>query len=155
MKILDFLVPDAINVKLSSATKKEVLAELVEPLAKAGKLSDAKKIVEVLLEREELGSTGIGGRIAIPHGKSAGVKELTAAFGISQAGVAYDSLDGEPVNLFFVLLAPEGSAGVHLKALARISGLLKDKFFKKALMNSQTRADVLKIIETEEQSKQP
>jgi PTS system nitrogen regulatory IIA component len=153
MKILDFLVPDAINVRLSATSKKEVLLELVEPLVKAGKVSDAKKMVEVLLEREELGSTGIGQRIAIPHGKSPVVKELAAAFGVSAEGVAYDSLDGEPVNLFFVLVAPEGSAGVHLKALARISGLLKDKFFKKALMQAQSRADVIKVIESEEQSK--
>lgn len=153
MKILDFLVEDAINVKLTSTTKKDVLAELVEPLVKAGKVTDAKKMVEVLLEREELGSTGIGQRIAIPHGKSAVVKELSAAFGVSQAGIPYDSLDGEPVNLFFVLVAPDGSAGVHLKALARISGLLKDKFFKKALMQAGSRADVIKVIESEEQSK--
>lgn len=153
MKILDFLVTDAVNVKLNATSKKEVLAELVEPLVKAGKVSDGKKMVEVLLEREELGSTGIGQRIAIPHGKSGVVKELSAAFGISTQGVAYDSLDGEPVNLFFVLVAPEGSAGVHLKALARISGLLKDKFFKKALLNAQNRDDVIKVIESEEQSK--
>src|SRR4029077_12951830 len=136
---------DAINVKLTASSKKEVLAELVEPLVKAGKVSDGKTMVEVLLEREELGSTGIGQRIAIPHGKSAVVKELSAAFGVSQQGVAYDSLDGEPVNLFFVLVAPEGSAGVHLKALARISGLLKDKFFKKALLQANSRADVIKV----------
>jgi PTS system nitrogen regulatory IIA component len=153
MKILDFLVEDAINVKLTSTNKKDVLAELVEPLVKAGKVTDGKKMVEVLLEREELGSTGIGQRIAIPHGKSSVVKELSAAFGVSQAGVPYDSLDGEPVNLFFVLVAPDGSAGVHLKALARISGLLKDKFFKKALMQAGSRADVVKVIESEEQSK--
>jgi PTS system nitrogen regulatory IIA component len=153
MKILDFLVEGAINVSLASDNKKDVLAELIEPLVKAGRVTDAKKMVEVLLEREELGSTGIGQRIAIPHGKSGVVKELSAAFGVSQQGIAYDSLDGEPVNLFFVLVAPEGSAGVHLKALARISGLLKDKFFKKALMQAASRADVIKVIESEEQSK--
>ncbi len=154
MKILDFLVPDAILVDLSAHSKKEVLAELVDALARAGRVSEPKKIVEVLLEREELGSTGIGGRIAIPHGKSPAVKELCAAFGISREGVAYDSLDGEPVNIFFLLMAPEGSAGVHLKALARISGLLKDKFFKKALLSAQTKQDVIRIIESEEQTKQ-
>lgn len=153
MKILDFLVNDAINVRLKSDNKKDVLAELVEPLVKAGRVTDARKMVEVLLEREELGSTGIGQRIAIPHGKSGVVKELSAAFGVSQQGIAYDSLDGEPVNLFFVLVAPEGSAGVHLKALARISGLLKDKFFKKALIQAGSIEDVIKVIESEEQSK--
>jgi PTS system nitrogen regulatory IIA component len=107
----------------------------------------------VLLEREELGSTGIGGRIAIPHGKAAQVKELSASFGLSRAGLAFDALDGEPVNLFIALVAPEGSAGLHLKALARISSLLKDKAFKKALMAAQTREDVLQLIESEEKDK--
>jgi PTS system nitrogen regulatory IIA component len=153
MRITDFLVADAINVDLKSDNKKDVLAELLAPLAKAGKIADAKRMVEVLLEREELGSTGIGGRIAIPHGKAAQVKELSASFGLSRAGLAFDALDGEPVNLFIALVAPEGSAGLHLKALARISSLLKDKAFKKALMAAQTREDVLKLIESEEQDK--
>jgi PTS system nitrogen regulatory IIA component len=153
MKISDFLAADAINVSLAATSRAEVLAELVQPLVKAGRVSDGKKMVEVLLEREELGSTGIGAHIAIPHGKSPVVKELSASFGISAPGVPFDSLDGEPVNLFFLLVAPEGSAGVHLKALARISGLLKDKFLKKALLSSRSRADVLKVIESEDQSK--
>lgn len=153
MKILDFLVPDAINIDLKSTTKKEILAELLEPLVKAGKVADHKKMLQVLLEREELGSTGIGQRIAIPHGKSSLVKELAASFGISKQGVSFDALDGEPVNVFFVLVAPEGSAGVHLKALARISGLLKDKFFRKSLISAADRQEVLTIIEREEQAK--
>ncbi|HXC63415.1 MAG TPA: PTS sugar transporter subunit IIA, partial [bacterium] len=85
MRITDFLVADAINVDLKSQNKKDVLGELLQPLAKAGKIADAKKMVDVLLEREELGSTGIGGRIAIPHGKATQVKELAASLGISKA----------------------------------------------------------------------
>ncbi len=150
MKISEFLAPDAINVAIKATRKRDVLAELLAPLAKAGKVSDAAKMVDVLMEREELGSTGIGQRIAIPHGKSPVVKELAASFGVSKEGVPFDALDGEPVNLFFVLVAPEGSAGVHLKALARISGLLKDKFFRKALMAAQSVDDVLRVLESEE-----
>ncbi len=146
MLITDFLVVDAINLDLKAGSKQEVLSELLLPLQKAGKLSDAKKMVEVLMEREELGSTGIGGHIAIPHGKSPQVKELSAALGISKAGVAFDALDGEPVNLFIALVAPEGSAGVHLKALARISSLLKDRAFKKALLAAATTEEALKLI---------
>jgi nitrogen PTS system EIIA component len=153
MKILDFLVPEAINIDLKSTTKKDVLAELLEPLVKTGKVGDLKKMVQVLLEREELGSTGIGQRIAIPHGKSAMVKDLAASFGISKQGIPFDALDGEPVNVFFALVAPEGSAGLHLKALARISGLLKDKFFRKSLISAAGREEVLAIIEREEQAK--
>jgi PTS system nitrogen regulatory IIA component len=153
MRISDFLVPDAVLLDLKSQNKKDVLAELLQPLAAAGKIADAKKMVDVLLEREELGSTGIGGRIAIPHGKAGQVKELAASLGISKAGIAFDALDGEPVNLFIALVAPEGSAGLHLKALARISSLLKDKAFKKALLSAASREDALRLIETEEKEK--
>ena len=93
MRITEFLVPQAINLDLKAQTKKDVLLELLQPLQQAGRISDAKKMVEVLLEREELGSTGIGGRIAIPHGKAAQVKDLAASFGVSKAGVAFDALD--------------------------------------------------------------
>jgi PTS system nitrogen regulatory IIA component len=151
MRISEFLVEDAINLDLKSTAKRDVLAELLLPLQKAGKLSDAKKMVDVLMEREELGSTGIGGRIAIPHGKSPQVKELAAVLGISRGGVAFDALDGEPVNLFIALVAPEGSAGLHLKALARISSLLKDKAFKKALLAAPAKEDVLRLIHGEDQ----
>ena len=153
MRVLDFLVAEAIQLDLKASSKKEVLAELLAPLAKAGKIADAGKMLGVLLEREELGSTGIGGQIAIPHGKAAQVKELAASLGISRAGVAFDSLDGEPVNIFFALVAPEGSAGVHLKALARISGLLKDKAVKRALLDAASPADVLRVLEADEPSR--
>jgi PTS system nitrogen regulatory IIA component len=153
MKILDFLAPEAIIINLQATSKKAVLEELVEALAKTGKVTDRKKVLDVLLEREELGSTGIGHCIAIPHGKSDAVTELSASFALSRAGVAFDALDGEPVNIFFMLVAPEGSAGTHLKALARISGLLKDKFFLKNLLAAQSREEVLKVIEEEEKAR--
>ncbi len=153
MRISEFLVPEAVLVDLKATNKRDVLIELLQPLAKAGRIADAKKMVEVLLEREELGSTGIGGRIAIPHGKAAQVRELSAGLGVSRAGIPFDALDGEPVNLFIALVAPEGSAGLHLKALARVSSLLKDRAFKKALMGAQTREDVLRLIEAEEKDK--
>jgi PTS system nitrogen regulatory IIA component len=153
MRITDFLVPEAVVLDLKSTNKKDVLAELLQPLAKAGKIADARKMVDVLLEREDLGSTGIGGRIAIPHGKAAQVKELAASLGVSKEGIAFDALDGEPVHLFIALVAPEGSAGLHLKALARISSLLKDKNLKKALLTAASREEVLKLIEAEEKEK--
>jgi PTS system nitrogen regulatory IIA component len=153
MFISEFLVPQAVNLDLASTSKREVLLELLLPLQQAGKIDDAKKMVDVLLEREELGSTGIGGRIAIPHGKAGQVRELSASLGVSKQGVAFDALDGEPVNLFVALVAPEGSAGLHLKALARISNLLKAKAFKKALLEAADPAQVLKLIQAEEQEK--
>ncbi len=153
MRILDFLSEDSIEVGLKASGKRQVLEELIEVLARQGKVTDKKKVLEVLLEREELGSTGIGQGIAIPHGKSDAVRSLCAVFGLSRQGVPFEALDGEPVHLFFMLVAPEGSAGAHLKALARISGLLKDKYFRKALMSAQARDEIVKVIEDEEKAK--
>jgi PTS system nitrogen regulatory IIA component len=153
MQIMDFLSADAIKLSLESKNKKDAIKELVEVLFKSGKIKDKKKMVQTLLEREELGSTGIGQGIAIPHGKSDTVSDLAAAFGLSQDGISFDSLDGEPVNIFFMLVAPEGAAGAHLKALARISSLLKDKYFRKSLLGAKTPEDVIKIIQEEEKLK--
>jgi len=104
-------------------------------------------------ERESLGSTGIGQGIGIPHAKSQNVKTLVAAFGLSQKGVNFDSLDGEPVYIFFLLIAPEESAGPHLKALARISRMLKDKYFRELLKKSKDEKEVLRIIQEEDSKK--
>jgi PTS system nitrogen regulatory IIA component len=153
MQILDFLSADAIKLSLESKNKKDAIRELVELLVKSGKVKDKKKMVQTLLEREELGSTGIGQGIAIPHGKSDTVSDLAAAFALSPEGIAFDSLDGEPVNIFFLLVAPEGAAGAHLKALARISSLLKDKYFRKSLLAAQSPEDVIKIVQEEEKLK--
>ena len=153
MQILDFLTVDAIKMSLESKNKKDVIKELVEGLVKSGKVKDKKKMIQILMEREELGSTGIGQGIAIPHGKSDTVSDLAAAFGLSSEGIGFDSLDGEPVNIFFLLVAPEGAAGAHLKALARISSLLKDKYFRKSLLSAKAPEDVVKIIQEEEKLK--
>ncbi len=152
MRIMDFLSEKNIEVDLKAKNKKEVIEELVDLLVAGGHVTDKKKMVQILLEREELGSTGIGQGIAIPHGKSDSVKELTAAFGLSKAGVSFEALDGEPVYIFFLLVAPEGTAGAHLKALARISGLLKDKYIRKKLITAQTTEEVVKIIQEEEKA---
>jgi PTS system nitrogen regulatory IIA component len=154
MQILDFLSVDAIKMSMESKNKKDAIKELIEVLVKSGKVKDKKKMIQTLMEREELGSTGIGQGIAIPHGKSDTVSDLAAAFGISHEGVSFDALDGEPVNIFFLLVAPEGAAGAHLKALARISSLLKDKYFRKSLLSAQSAEEVIKIIRDEEELKQ-
>src|SRR6185295_12050081 len=143
MQILDFLTVDAIKMSLESKNKKDAIKELVELLIKSGKVKDKKKMVQTLMEREELGSTGIGQGIAIPHGKSDTVGDLAAAFALSADGISFDSLDGEPVNIFFLLVAPEGAAGAHLK----------DKYFRKSLLTAKTAEDVIKIIQEEEKLK--
>ena len=153
MQILDFLSVDCVKLSMESKNKKDAIKELVDVLFKSGKVKDKKKMIQTLMEREELGSTGIGQGIAIPHGKSDTVSDLAAAFGVSADGVTFDSLDGEPVNIFFLLVAPEGAAGAHLKALARISSLLKDKYFRKSLLGAQSAEEVIKIIQEEEKLK--
>lgn len=155
MKIMDFLNPLAINADLQGTDKKEVIVELVDLLIKSGdiKTKEKERVVKVLLEREALGSTGIGQGIGIPHGKFSGVRRLVGACGISHKGVEFESLDGEKVYIFFLLIAPEDSAGPHLKALARVSRLLKDKYFRDTLKSSNDEKILLKVIKQEDQKK--
>ena len=151
MKIADILSGDLIIPELTSKNKKEVLEELVSVIVKQNKLINKEELIEVLLEREQLGSTGIGDGIAIPHGKLKNIGALLASFGKSIDGVDFDSMDGKPTHLFFLLVAPENSAGIHLKALARISRLLKDSSFKQDLMEAKLKDYLFKtIIERDE-----
>ena len=155
MKIMDFLSPQAVSTNIQATDKKGTIKELVSLLIKSGEIKekDQDKVAKVLLEREALGSTGIGLEIGIPHGKFAGVKRLVGACGISRKGVDFESLDGEPVHIFFLLVAPEDSAGPHLKALARVSRLLKDKFFRDILKGAKDEKALIKIIKQEDQKK--
>jgi nitrogen PTS system EIIA component len=155
MKIMDFLSEDAIAVDLKSVNKNDAIKELVELLIIAGELDkkDKTKVVELLLAREALGSTAIGHNVGIPHAKVDCIKDLVGAFGLSKKGVDFDSLDGEPVYIFFLLLAPQDSAGPHLKALARISRLIKDKYFRDMLRHAKDKKDAAKVIQTEDEKK--
>jgi len=153
MKIMDFLNEKAVCADLKSTTKEGIIEELINLLAEAHSIKDKDRLLKILLERESLGSTGIGQGVAIPHGKSESVKDLIAAFGLSQKGVDYDSLDGEPVYIFFLLVAPEDCAGPHLKALARISRLLKDKYFRDTLRAAKDEKTIAKIIRQEDEKK--
>lgn len=150
MKILDVLQLEAINVDLKARDKKGVLEELVAPVAEAtGATKD--QLVKVLMERERLGSTGIGGGIGIPHGKLKNLHSLILGFGLSRQGVNFESMDGRPTHIFFLLLTPESSAGIHLKLLARISRLLKNDTFKERLIQSQTSEDIIAAITEEDE----
>ena len=144
MNIKDMLKKEFIIENLKSRTKEEVLVELSDVFSHGDIDRDA--LFEVLLEREKLGSTGIGDGIAIPHGKLAGLEKLIISFGKSVKGVDFDSLDGKPVHIFFLLLAPENSAGQHLKALARISRMLKDVSFRESLLKAETPEDIYNLI---------
>ena len=151
MRISEILNKDLLIPNLQSTNKKGVLEELAAALVGQRKLDDLDQVVEVLLDREKLGSTGIGDGIAIPHGKVRDLKGVVASFGRSRDGIDFESIDQKPAHLFFLLVAPENSAGVHLKALARISRLLKDPSFRQRLMEAETREDLFRIISEEDE----
>ncbi|MGC9975755.1 MAG: PTS sugar transporter subunit IIA [Syntrophales bacterium] len=146
MKIMDICRKEYIIEELKAKTKRDVLAELSRVIHRENGGTSQEDIVKTLLDREKLGSTGIGDGIAIPHGKLADLDELIVTFGRSKEGVDFDSMDGKPANLFFLLLAPENTTGLHLKALAKISKMLKDNAFKKKLMEARSKEELYSII---------
>ncbi len=146
MKIMEMLKVEFIIDELKATNKRDVLTELIAVIAKGEGSFDPEAMLRVFWEREQLGSTGIGDGIAIPHGKLAGLDETVLAFGRSRKGVAFEALDGKPVHLFFLLAAPENSAGRHLKALAKISRMLKDGVFRKNLLEANGHDDFVRII---------
>jgi PTS system nitrogen regulatory IIA component len=141
-----------IKANLSAKNKEEALAEMVSLFIQGGLRIHEAKIMEVLMQRESLGSTGIGDGVAIPHGKIADLNEIVVGFGRSLEGIDYNALDGKPVHLLFLLLAPEDSAGQHLKVLAKISKMLKDVQFRKKLLKAKSQRDLYKIIIEQESS---
>jgi PTS system nitrogen regulatory IIA component len=150
MKIMDILLKDAVILDIESTGKHEVLAELSESAAQVEASLDADRLLQVLLDRENLQSTGIGDGVAIPHGKMPGLARLVASFARSRAGVDFQSIDGETTHLFFLLVVPEHSGGQHLKALARISRFFRDAAFRKALSEAESREDVFRAIEEQD-----
>lgn len=150
MRILEVLKPEAIIADLKSLNKKGVLEELIVPVAAIAGI-DQEKLVRVLLERERLGSTGIGNGIGIPHGKLKELEELVIGFGLSRKGVDFESIDGQPAYIFFVLMTPENSTGLHLKLLARISRILKNDSFRERLMTAGDSKAIYEIIKAEDE----
>ncbi|MGH7770570.1 MAG: PTS sugar transporter subunit IIA [Candidatus Binatia bacterium] len=150
MKITDFLAAARIIPDLKGKDKRSVLKEMADCLASLDRALDAGSLFDTLLEREKISSTAIGEGVAIPHGKVPGIRQVTGIFARSVHGVNFDSLDGGPTHLFFVLIAPEDSAADHLKALARISRLLKDSSFRDRLMEVKTQTEIFAVIEEED-----
>jgi nitrogen PTS system EIIA component len=150
MKIDGLLQPEDIFASLEGATKEQVLEELAAKVAERHPLLNQAEVCKVLLERERLGSTGIGEGIAIPHGKLRRAGELVLAFGRSLPGVDFDALDGRKVHLFFLLIAPEEATGIHLKMLARISRILKDPVVRKGLLEAPDAAAIHSIIQEQD-----
>ena len=150
MRIDDFLAEDMVVAALEGRKKDDVIEELAEVVSRHHPEIDHWKLVGALQDRERLNSTALGEGVAIPHGRLPGVKRVVAAFGRSPQGVDFNSLDGKPTHLFFLLVAPEDSAGAHLKALARISRLLKDDSFRARLMQAEDGPSLYRIIREED-----
>ncbi|MGO9136728.1 MAG: PTS sugar transporter subunit IIA [Syntrophales bacterium] len=146
MKIMDIFRKEYIIEELKAKTKRDVLAELSGVIHRENGAINQALIVNTLLDREKLGSTGIGDGIAIPHGKLADLDELIVSFGRSRQGVEFESMDGKPANLFFLLLAPENTTGLHLKVLAKISKMLKDSTFRKKLIEAKSKDELYVTI---------
>ncbi len=151
MKIADVLNKNAVLAELRSQDKQGVIEELVEPVARIAGV-DSEKLVDVLLERERLGSTGIGDGVGIPHGKLKELETLHIGFGLSRKGVDFESMDGRPTYIFFLLITPENSTGLHLTMLARISKVLKNESFRKKLMNAEDNDEIFNIIKWEDET---
>lgn len=150
MKIVELLKKETMILDLRSTTKNEVIEELANELDRAGRLNDRKKFIEEIHNRESQSSTGIGDGIAIPHAKTNAVKEPTIVFGRSKSGIEYDSLDGNPSHLFFMIAASEGANNEHLQTLSRLSTLLIDEDFREILMKAETQEEILTAINEKE-----
>jgi PTS system nitrogen regulatory IIA component len=150
LKIADFLTASRIIPSLKATDKKGALKEMADWMACEDPALDARRLFDILLEREKISTTAIGEGVAIPHGKVAGVKQVCGLLARSSQGVDFDSLDGGLTHLFFVLVAPEDSAADHLKALARISRLLKDSDFRLRLMKEKSGAEIFDVIKEED-----
>ena len=150
MRIAEFLREDLVLPDLAATDKAGVLGEISAALARAYPALSPTRLTETLLERERLGSTGIGEGIAIPHGKLPGIPGLVAAFARKRAGVDFAAIDGKPTFLFFVLFAPDNSAGLHLKALARISRLFKQPQFRQAIVDADGAPGIFRLISEED-----
>jgi len=146
MKLLDVLRKENVLVNLEAQDKKGVLEELTMPAAKISNI-DHSKLVRMLMERERLGTTGIGEGIGIPHGKLKELDTVILCVGLSKKGVDFDAMDGKPVHIFFLLFTPEGSTELHLMLLSKISKLLKNEIFKQRLLEAQDADAVLEVIE--------
>src|SRR6516165_189018 len=149
MRMSDFVVRDAIIPELPATNKEGVIREMVEALRAAGQFrgADLEDIIRAILKREFLGSTGIGRGVAIPHTKHAGVERLVGTIAVSHKGVAFESLDGEPVYVFVLLISPQDRPGDHLRALENVSRCLRDDNFVKALRNASTREEIWRLLE--------
>lgn len=146
MKLSEIIEENNIIPELKAKDKKGVLEELAQVISEHEPAIDKRSLVKVLVERERLGTTGIGDGVAIPHGKLKGVERPIISFGRSKKGLDFDSIDRQPVYLFFLLIAPDNSSGIHLQVLAKIAKILKSSAFRKRLREIGTRKELYRTI---------
>ncbi len=149
MKFADFISRDAVQARLTAGTKEAVIRELAQALLGAGRFAEGEfeSIIKAILKREDLGSTGIGRGVAVPHTKHPGVERLVGTVGISDSGVDFDSLDGERVQLFFLVVSPADHPRDHLRALENISRQLRDDGFCRRLKRAKTAEEILQLLD--------
>ena len=150
MRLLEYLPKEAVLADLKARDKKSVLEELAAPVAEIAGVKSAD-LVQVLMERERLGTTGIGNGIGIPHGKMKHLDSLVIGFGLSRTGIDFESMDARPTHIFFLLAAPENSTELHLKILARISKILKHETFREKLLQAQDSDAIYSVIGDEDE----
>ncbi len=150
MRLSEILKPASIKIGLQATGKHESIQELVNLLAEHGDVVDAKKVLESVLERESTRTTGIGNGLAIPHGKSPGTGQLTMAIGKATTPIDFQSIDGRPVTIIWLLVSPPDQSGVHIKALAAISRLMTSDKFRFAMNNAKTPEEMYEIIQRQE-----
>ena len=148
--IADYIKVETINLNLESKNKNAVIRELYNNLKQTNLIKDEEQGLNDIFKREDMGSTGIGKRIALPHAKTKAVDELMITFGISRNGIAYNSVDDENVNIFFMFLCPENKTREYLKVLARISRLIREEKFVNDLLKATSNQEILELIRKEE-----
>ena len=150
MKLTKLLHPSLIKLELDNANKSQVLEELVDLMLNNEKITDRDAFLKAVMDRESICTTGIGRGIAIPHSRNSAINEVAVALGRSTKGIDFEALDDEPVHLVFLLAAPMNSGAVYLKALARLSRLLRHSEFRQSLIDANSKEDILQIIEERE-----
>ena len=150
MKLVEILSEETIKVPLQTVDKKEIIEELVASLSESGRINDKGNVLEAILDREAVMSTGVGDGVAIPHGKSDSAPSIVAALGVTREPVDFDSIDNKPVRLVWLLVGPPGNTGPHLKALSRISRLMHKSEFREKLLHVESAGAVLNELREQE-----